>query len=315
MSRPYKDCQHFTGPNGEPLHSHGTRAAYVRDGCRCRDCTDANTREQGIHNREKVYGRYDDGRVDAAPAAAHLEALIDSGISLDQVARLIGCSRSTLHLLRGTYSPGKKPQERILRRISDGILFIENDPIKYAHPNRPISGVGTARRLQALVAIGWTQKELARRIGWSQKNMTILVHGGARMVEAKTVRAVRALYDELWDQPQDGDFGSRVARRLAENNGWVSPLGWDDEDIDDPTKEPAIMEPVPRNGGGAHVYVHYNDVIHLLDGGVGYGEVLARMNIQDLQTLRLGLTRRGRRDLADQFAKLERRGSNFEVVS
>lgn len=312
MSRPYQACTHVDS-DGQPLHSHGTRTAYLRDGCRCRSCKDANTREQAARRRLKLYGRYDDGREDPTSTRAHIEVLLDAGISIDQIHKLAGVGRTTLHKIRGSYSPGMPPARTVLRTHRDAILALEPDPIKYAHPNRPLNGCGTQRRLQALVAIGWTQTELGARIGMTVQNMGILMHGDSVMIEARTVRAVLALYDDLWDKPKDGDFASRVARRSAEKYGWVSPLAWDDDDIDDPRKEPAILG---RREAGSNVfrtYVNYADVIHLLDGGTGYGEVLRRMNIQDLQTLRLGLTRRGRRDLADGFAKTDRNGSQFVI--
>lgn len=299
MSRPYRNCEHYDA-EGRPLHRHGTRTAYLRDACRCFECTEANRREQAKRNREKAYGRYDNGRVDATPVREHLEVLRLAGISLNQVASITGAGRTSLSKISGRYSPGTPPQAQCLRRTHDAVLALEPDPIRYAHPRRPLDGTGTSRRLQALMAIGWNQKDLSARLGRSAQNFTILVYGGAK-VEAETVRAVRALYDDLWDQPRTGTKAAKMARTIAEKNGWVPPLAWDEEDLDDPTKRPASVG--SHTGAGAHPYVRYAEVEFLLDGGLGFAEVLARTGIRDLETLRLGMVRRGRPDLADGFLR------------
>lgn len=59
------------------------------------------------------------------------------------------------------------------------------------------------------------------------------------MVLPRTAALIARVYDELWDLPPDGTANSiSKIRRWAERNGWVGPLCWDDDRIDDPDAEP-----------------------------------------------------------------------------
>lgn len=96
---------------------------------------------------------------------------------------------------------------------------------------------GTARRLQALVAIGYSQTALCQRLGLPSSNLALLIHGKRPNVWKKTHDRVDALFAQCWSQPILGESGDR-ARRLAAKHGWVVPLAWDD--IDDPAEKPNI---------------------------------------------------------------------------
>lgn len=101
---------------------------------------------------------------------------------------------------------------------------------------------GTARRLQALVALGWSFGALSRRGGWGP-HLLWLIATKQRSVTPAVAARVAALYDELWDQaPPAGDRHERKAvtrtRRFAAERGWAPPLAWDDDEIDDPDARP-----------------------------------------------------------------------------
>jgi hypothetical protein len=83
---PERDCQH---PRAG--HLHGTRAAYVRDQCRCPGCTAANTAASNRLYRERAYGRWKP-YVDASPSRARIASLRAAGIGVDQIAKLTGLS-------------------------------------------------------------------------------------------------------------------------------------------------------------------------------------------------------------------------------
>lgn len=104
----------------------------------------------------------------------------------------------------------------------------------------PVDGTGTRRRLQALVAKGWTQSELARRLHMDKANLPKTI--ASNLVHARTVRAVNALYDELWqaDPTTHGIPAHLVeaARRKAATNGWAPVGAWDDDTIDNPAAFP-----------------------------------------------------------------------------
>ena len=64
QARVTRECTH-----PQACHQHGTRAAYVRDRCRCTDCTAANTAASRTATRERIYGRQP--YVDAGPVREH----------------------------------------------------------------------------------------------------------------------------------------------------------------------------------------------------------------------------------------------------
>lgn len=110
--------------------------------------------------------------------------------------------------------------------------------------NRP--ACGAQRRLQALMALGWSLVELGERLGRSRPAMTDLLRQ-VDHVQWATYTAVRDLYDELWDArpPEDTTDQRRAAtraRRRAQREGWALPMAWDDDrgprGIDNPEATP-----------------------------------------------------------------------------
>jgi hypothetical protein len=98
---------------------------------------------------------------------------------------------------------------------------------------RTVPAVGTNRRIQALYAIGWPGGLIAAELGFSRSRLTNLTNG-QRVVYAATAARVRDLYDRL-----SGRRGpSRVTAGRAAQLGYVPPIGWDDDQIDDPAGRP-----------------------------------------------------------------------------
>lgn len=234
-SGPKRDC---TCPNTR--HEHGTRNSYVVDKCRCRDCRDAAAAYERRRAKDRAYGR--EAYVDAAPVRAHVQALQAQGMGWKRVARAAGLDESTVwKLIYGDPARGLAPSQRVTRKTRDALLAVTLD----LAPGATIDGTGTRRRLQALVAIGWSMSELARRLGMLPSNLGATIHGRKEVTVATATKA-RDLYDQLWDQPAppSGRHGSVPvkARNLARRYGWVPPLAWDDETIDDPSATPHVDE-------------------------------------------------------------------------
>jgi len=233
------------GGGGRP---HGSRARYVSGpdaggrpgrGCRCAACTAANRAEARRRARMITYGRWQP-YVDAGPAREHLRALSRAGLGRRRVAQLSGLSESALsRILHGRR--GRPPARRVRPRTAAAILAIAPAADGLA-PSAPVDATGTRRRLQALVATGWTQAQLAAQLGMLPGNFGAMMRRA--QVTAGTARAVRQLYDRLWDQPPDpqewrAKISASRARNHAAVSGWPPPLAWDDEAIDDPAAVPA----------------------------------------------------------------------------
>lgn len=100
------------------------------------------------------------------------------------------------------------------------------------------SHVGVRRRLEALMALGWSLPTLAAKLGYSYAALEKL-----RTREGKVLRTIAQpifdLYDELCMTVPEGPYALR-SRRQAARKGWAPPLAWDDDDIDDPAARPHI---------------------------------------------------------------------------
>ena len=95
-----------------------------------------------------------------------------------------------------------------------------------------VDSTGTRRRIRALAAMGWPLAELGRIVGVSYH--TVWSWTDSARVRADTAETVRQLYDKLAMTPGP----SRRARTIAKNKGWLPPLCWDDDTIDDPAAKP-----------------------------------------------------------------------------
>ncbi|MEA5454488.1 hypothetical protein SPF06_07120 [Sinomonas sp. JGH33] len=280
-------------------HEHGTRTMYVRDKCRCRPCTDANLAAERARARAKLYGRYDCGRVPAAPVREHVQGLMAAGIGIKRVSALSGVSTGTLSkLLYGVPSKGIGPRERCQRDVADRLLAVALGTAALAD-GALVDATGTHRRLQALVSIGYSVSRLGEMLGIDRANMAGPI-GRHPQVTAATARKAAALYERLWNVPHEpeGHFeriSASRARNHAAARGWAPPMAWDDDTIDDPAASPTGTEQTMRTS--AHTSELVEDIEHMLTTGASPEEVAHRTgrNPRDLDRI---LYRAGRRDLA-----------------
>ncbi len=224
---PKRDCHH---PRAN--HTHGTRAAYVQDHCRCPDCTAANTAASNEMHRARTYGRWQP-YINSDLARAHIQALRTEGVGVDQIAKLAGLSSSHV---RGLIYPtrGKPPFQKIRRETAMRIMAVPVEVTSRA-ANSPVDATGTRRRLQALVAVGWTVAWLAGDLGRSRTNLRRSMT--SHTVTARTAQRVSDMYERLWDaEPPDQLASQRraseAARAHAARQRWLPPLAWDDIDED-----------------------------------------------------------------------------------
>ena len=110
--------------------------------------------------------------------------------------------------------------------------------------------VGLRRRVRALCAIGWTDRQIAEAGGTSQVSIHALRTG--RTTHHKRDFALRVIgaYAKLSAKlPPTSDPHARgyatKSRNRASREGWAPPIAWDDIDIDDPdaTPDPGWSEP------------------------------------------------------------------------
>ncbi len=174
---------------------------------------------------------------DAAPARAHVRALMAAGVSRAQIARRAAVSESSLcHLLYGG-------QQKIRPAAAGRILRITADTGRPAGPCL-VNTAGTSRRLQALTVLGWSPRLLAGRLGMDLGAVRRMRDGGRGRVHSGTSEAVSNLYKALWNTaPPAATTPERIAatkaRAHATRRGWVPPMAWDDDQLDRPDGRPA----------------------------------------------------------------------------
>jgi hypothetical protein len=101
---------------------------------------------------------------------------------------------------------------------------------------RRVDACGVRRRIRALAALGWSFPDLAAQPEMRGVHRTVPQKlTRAEVVWADTAADVRRLYDRLSMTPG----GSAHAARRARKAGWLPPLAWDDERLDDPGYVPA----------------------------------------------------------------------------
>lgn len=241
VDRTPKPCLHKVA-----AHTHATYACYVLDTCRCTPCSAANATYEANRKRLQAYGRFD-AFIDAAPARTHLRALSAAGMGWKRVAHLAGLPTSNVYpILWGRRDRrGGAPRARARRTLVEAILAVPMPTLDYLAPGALTDSTGTRRRIQALVTRGWSVKRIASAATPPLDRQPLdhaLTHP---TVIVRTALAVRAVYDDLWDQaPPTITTGDKIAtaRSLhrAEAAGWVPPLAWDDDTIDDPTATPGV---------------------------------------------------------------------------
>jgi hypothetical protein len=108
---------------------------------------------------------------------------------------------------------------------------------------RDPSPCGTQRRLQALMARGWSVPAVASATGMRPLQLARALEHSACITPTLAVEVSEA-YDNLWDQSPP--LASAADRSLATasahhagQSGWAPPLAWDDDEIDRPDGRPA----------------------------------------------------------------------------
>lgn len=259
---------------------HGTLTGYKKRRCRCDACRAASNAYQVRRTRLKAYGRWE-GRLDATPVREHVQRLVASGVPVGEIAQQVGTQQRTI----AAFLHGKRwctPETR------DRIMAVHG----HSKPGAKLRhDVGTMRRLQALACLGWSTDALGARIGMPGGLNEL--RNGSRYPLASTKARIVALYDELWDQPRPAtDAHTKRAvtmqKRLAAENGWMPPMAWDDDTIDDPDARPDLgAETTPRDNATAR----RAEALWLLHQGEPFDQAARRAGYRDPSRLRHALER------------------------
>lgn len=205
----------------------------------CESCLAAVRRRWKQTAHERNNGRRQ--IIDAAGVRDHLVLLASTGMSWREVELRCGVSRVTLlRIVRGDLL-------HVHRDTAAAVLGVAPAPITEQAVGL-VPSIGTRRRLQALMVVGWSQARLAELLDSTPSQVhRLLVED--RPCTASTRSKVAGLYDQLWaTTPPLVTAGDRRsvsrARRYAAEHGWQPAAAWDDDEIDDAAARPHI----PRCG-------------------------------------------------------------------
>lgn len=211
---------HRRTPGDCPTKNHH-RATDYNQGCTCPGSREAYR----ISQKRRKFGYSVPGFAEAGETRAKIGRLRDLGWPWKTIAAAAGRSSVTLMSIRA----GRIT--RVTTATAQAVQAIPETPL----PTGSIwvvSAIGTLRRLQALMCMGWSIEIIAERSGCRRSTLD-RVRNGQKVVRASTAARVAKVYDEL--SMTRGP--SKRTAATAQRRHWVPPLGWDDDEIDDPAAQ------------------------------------------------------------------------------
>lgn len=195
--------------------------------------------------------------------AEHIKALRDAGMNGVRISEMAGVSFSSVYRI----SSGRNINV-VRSGVARKILAVKTPDVLHGRADSRVPIVGTARRLQALTAMGYTTEELSELTGYAKRTLPRLIHARKANVTVATAETVDAVYRSLMFLPAPDTTKARRARLRAQRAGWVPPLAWDD--IDDPNETPDLGRPVDTAEA----------VIDLRDDGLTDQEIAKVLNLK-----------------------------------
>jgi lambda repressor-like predicted transcriptional regulator len=244
------------------LPDHGTYSRYGRHGCRCDACREAGRTYRRLRGYDRVNGIT--RRIDPTPTRTHAQLLIARGWTQAQISVASGLhSAQVSEVLAGKYAT-------ISHRTAAAILAVALDSTPPPSCGL-VDATGTRRRLQALMVLGHTLPDVARRAGVGVSSLQQTTRGQWVQIRAASAAKVTLVYRELSLVSAPPSLHAEKARNDAMARGWYGPMAW--EDIDDPACVP------DRDAPTAPRHVNADDVAALADQGLDDAEIGRRLGL------------------------------------
>lgn len=167
---PPKRGAHLRLVHSRGRQPHGTRARYVKLGCRCSRCRAANAAYW------RTWRRRPPAAVPAGPVREHLDWLAEHGIGARQVAERSGVDRSLVRQIRS----GRR--RSIAVATAERLLDVTHDDVA---DGALVDAAGAHRHVELLVAAGRSRSWIARELGAAGRAL--------RLGERTTVSRARAI--------------------------------------------------------------------------------------------------------------------------
>ena len=191
---------------------HGTKSRYTHGGCRCDECRAAAVLAEKRRRVDRARGRV--ALVDATAARTHLQWLSDCGVGQHAVADATGITPA--HVVR--IKTGRVDKVRVSTEARILAVHLGN-----ARRYAPVRNLRVFAMVDELKAHGWTERELARRLGYAGTSGLQLNRRTMRVTPAKAER-IAALHRELMApivarREHEAQRRARQRRALAEQRG------------------------------------------------------------------------------------------------
>lgn len=142
--------------------------------------------------------------------------------------------------------------------------------------NLMVPSIGTIRRVQALVALGHSMRDIDEALGRRYGYTSLKLKRYPVTTYPKVAEEYAEVYERLCMIRPEGSLADRT-RRLAARNGWLPPLAW--LDIDDPNEVPDTSKPEKRPSAGRPTAHTLEDFDWLVSNGESEETALARLGV------------------------------------
>lgn len=256
--------------------NHRTLYCVKQFGCQRPECRARANEYTRSRYRKVGYGTWQP-YVEAQPVRDHVAALREAGASTTAIAAAAGVSTATLGRILYGHS-GQRPDAKMRRESAAALLAVQAENCRIADGSR-VDATGTRRRIQALVAMGWSFTALSPEIGIHSRPLGDMARG--KWISAGSARKVKAAYKRLIqitpEQRGVKPQARALAKRVAAREGWVLPGAWDD--IDDPDATPEVAEPTPSPGRKRHGSADPDRVLRLTEEGLSAAEIALQLGV------------------------------------
>lgn len=240
---------------------------------KCARCTTKESHTRGHCEHCYRYllhtGRFTQfAKVDVAETFVHIHQLRDLDWTYKQIGDASGVSFGQVSAIhRGEYA-------QVRGDTAHKILSV---PLVESVSHHGIYSIGTRRRIQALLWMGWPAREIAERSGCKMSTINqISFRGGSKgRVSSRLAKRIADVYDEIAHLRGP----SKQCASKAKSYGYVSPMAWDD--IDDPEAEPVGVVTKRRFAK----LPPPDELQWLLDSGESVETIAARFNAAESSVL------------------------------
>lgn len=171
------------------------------------------------------------GRMPRAEVVAHVTALRALGFGEGAIASAAGLSGRSVRYFRSDASSTSMVYARRFLELTPELVFAR------AAGHTLVPAFAAVRRMEALQWMGWRYSDIeqAGRAATGDPAWCNMLRE-PNQISASRHRSMCAAFDVLSGKRG----GSRRTSAIARNRGFLPPLAWDDDTIDDPTATPDL---------------------------------------------------------------------------